>query len=96
MNFTPSQMQRMGQILRSIKQAPTVQFNPNTGMAERGLLGAASKQEISRMPAMSPFTDYPDEYYLNKHITDFNSAELEELRRRINEREDFATKYYGF
>jgi len=108
MNMTPEQMQRMSQIMRSVQKAQAEEqntykqgapyqqtFDPITGTARLGLLGAASTQEIRQMPKMSPPTDQSDDYYLNTRITDFNNAELDELRRRINEREDFASKYYG-
>ena len=57
--------------------------------------GVISGKEIGALLAKPAFTDQPDEYYLDTRITDFNKAELEELRRRINEREDFAKRYYG-
>jgi hypothetical protein len=109
MNMTPEQMQRMSQIMRNMQKAQAEEqntykqgapyqqtFDPTTGTARLGLLGAASTQEIRQMPKMSPPTDQSDDYYLNTRITDFNNnAELDELRRRINEREDFASQYYG-
>jgi len=51
---------------------------------------------IEQLRAAMQFTDHPDEYYLGKNITEFNDAELEELRRRINTREDFANRYYSY
>ena len=57
--------------------------------------GVISGREMGALLAKPAFTDQPDEYYLDTRITDFNDAELEELRRRINEREDFAKRYYG-
>jgi len=108
MNMTPEEMQRISQIMQSMQKAQAEEqntykqgapyqqtFDPITGTARLGLLGAASTQEISQMPKMSQPTDQPDDYYLNTRITDFNETELEELRRRINQREDFAGKYYG-
>jgi len=57
--------------------------------------GVMSGKELGALLAKPAFTDQPDEYYLDTRITDFNEAELEELRRRINEREDFSKRYYG-
>ena len=57
--------------------------------------GMMSGKELGALLARPALTDQSDEYYLDTRITDFNEAELEELRRRINQREDFAKRYYG-
>jgi hypothetical protein len=71
-------------------RGPRIGFTP----AERAEM-ASKMSEFTGNIEIDP-RGLPDDFYLNKAITEFTQPQADELRRRINQREDFAKRYYSY